>query len=737
MNEVVLIVNDEALDLKNNERIALTFQSQSFNTIADKQGSFSRSFVVPATDRNKRILDYANEYNRNTTFPYRSHEAKLLCNGVELEPGKIIVENDGLSNNEIRLTYYTGNSPFFQLVNNLKVKDICLGDGNHFFSWEKIVLDRTNSKHIYPVIDYTGEALTFGTTQRTIFYENIYPGLFYERAIEGLSDLIGYKFTGAIFQSDDFKKLFFATSEGFERDKNYRVRNTWTTQRTQNELIVGVSVITDMNQSKVLLSDTLNNVTPNTGDFLQLATGTGICGNTIIPQGFRIGWSLNYNLMFSDSVRLHFKITYDGDVIPIGSTGGLGLMWVENTTNPISKQWFTNDPNVGGTTEFYGNPINAKLTINTIAGVYIGSPFAQVISGDTYHYMSSGVMNINPAGEIVDIVYEFDIDVKAHTPYYMRFVSSFATLDVLNLRCECTFVMDKGTKDEDRQIKLLDNNKDDWSRCIVSGNTPLPDIKINDFLKYLAYQFNCILIVDDYAKQVEFFTVKELYDNIPKSKDWSSKVVNFDNAKWNSRASKYGQRSIFKYNNEDGVNPILGEYQMLVDDTTLQEEAEAIKIDYSATEMKFIEGISFPEISRVEDGTYKKGKQRLLYYDLLTTGFPSGISTLSYIDNPALSGVNYNATVSIIPMAYFNKSNAARQLGFEAYIFNEYYRFIDYMINDFKQVTVEMLLSPTDISQLDFRLPVYITQLSTYFYIEKIADWTPGKPCKVTLIKLT
>lgn len=735
--EVQLIVNNEPLDLKENERIPLVLQAQSFTKLSDKVGGFSRSFTVPMTDKNKRLLNYTNEFNYDTDFPYNEHRAYIVCNGIELQPGKILVENDGVSEDEIRITYYTGNSPFFQLINQLKLKQICLGDGNHLFSWNEIAYNPNSINYFYPIIDYTGSALTFNGSVRDVFYENLYPAQWLYRAIEGIEKLTGYTFKGKIFTSDDFLKMFFPTSEEFERDTNYEVRNTWETQRTTQENIFNGGIY-DLTVDELVLSDTYIDVTNLSGSFLKLASGTGLCGNTIIPQA-NTSTIRNLCLMFSDTVRLNFEITgLIGLSVGFSTARVIAFQWVEFITNRIPKEVFTNDPNSGAGQEYYGNPLNATIEIWNTGGSYGGSPQTVVIGGSNYYYLISDGITIPVApAEVFNLRIKFDIDVKAHVPYYMRLSSTFDFCELNDLKCKVSFVEDKGTTNEDRQIKLLDMNKNDWSRSLVSGTTPLPNIKISDFLRNLANQFNCIVISSDEMREVEFITMQELYENTPNANDWSAKIVNPKAAKWNTRANGYGEKSRLKYENEDGVNPLLGEYVMGVNDTTLPDEVDIIKVGYSATEMRTTEdGVGYAYIQRVEDNKYSKGKQRVLYSNYLTSGFPSGIVNIRKKNNPALGGPTYSLNTGFIPMCYFNQANQPRQLGFDSYLFREYYRQLEYITDKYKQLTVELLLDATDINRLDFSIPVYLSQYSGYFYVEKINDWVPGKPCKVTLLKL-
>ena len=67
---------------------------------------------------------------------------------------------------------------------------------------------------------------------------------------------------------------------------------------------------------------------------------------------------------------------------------------------------------------------------------------------------------------------------------------------------------------------------------------------------------------------------------------------------------------------------------------------------------------------------------------------------------------------------------------------DSYYRFIKYLIDNYKELNCYMLLTPYDIANLDYRIPIYLEQFSSTFFIQKINDWVNGKPTKVELLKL-
>lgn len=69
-------------------------------------------------------------------------------------------------------------------------------------------------------------------------------------------------------------------------------------------------------------------------------------------------------------------------------------------------------------------------------------------------------------------------------------------------------------------------------------------------------------------------------------------------------------------------------------------------------------------------------------------------------------------------------------------LFYSSYTAIRDIFKDLKLVEADFLLTPVDIQALDLTTPVYVEGFGAHFYISKISNYTPGKPTRVTLIKL-
>jgi hypothetical protein len=745
MADVRLRVNDEFLDMKQSEKIASIFQTQNFSDLSEKVGGYTRSFVVPNTDRNRRILENSSVFIFNSDFPYRINPAVLIVEGLEVASGNVIIEDNGASTREMRLTFYTGASPFFQKISNQKLRRICIDGSEQIYNFENIFIKRAADDICYPIIDYSEDGFYINTTNDRVYFERLLPATNWEKVLEGIEDYTGYKFIGDIVNSDDLKKIIFPTSEEFGRDINYEARNTWVTKNNEVNLInAGIPQV-------IVFSDQWTQVEGLEGGSGLVAIGEKPCGYTIVPHVASVP-DFGY-FMFCDRVRVHVKLFFTFTPASPNSFFDAGFFLYEDDASPVRKQWFVDDYNLNNNDEKFGVPVNTTMKVSNGITTYTGNPVNVV---GLYAFAVDNV----PFNQVTTPVHtcelEFDFDTIPHTRYFMEFYGNFFSNDWTNLQWEVTYVRDNNTSKEDRRIELLNYNPRQWTKSILTSVAPVPDITIGAFLKSLAQMFGALFIVNDNTRQVEIFSIKKLKENIPLANDWSSKVVNIDNAFWSTRAKGYGQSSLFKYTNEDSINnSLIGQYTMPVSDGTLPIETTIVNVPYSGSEMKkgFAQGEDMPKMKRFADSeatftlqewidnvkAYNAGKQRVLY--LLTR--PNQGFTLNYRNNTNAGLPLYSVnTTSDVPYCYFNFNNknqvqgVTRQLGFDAYMFDEYYRFLEQITEQYRQLTAQLYLEPTDIKKLDFRLPVYLSQFSSYFFIEQITDWVSGEPCKVVLLKI-
>lgn len=777
MADVWLYVDDEPLDITGDTTIPLTRQVQNIGDLDAKLGSFSRSFTVPATDRNQRLLDNSFTFQAATRLPYRSTDARLVIDGMELGVGKLIIENDGLSPTEIRLTFYLDNGPFFQLANATNLHDVPMGLGEHLYTNAAIFNSADlagspnqggdgNTMYIYPCIDYTGEAQWFPSTTITsgVYLNRLFPASFTRYTLASIEEALGYTFTGEIFDpktgdlaepqylidgvpTDLLSDLIWPFSGSkFTRDTNYRGRNTY-------ELYAVAPALT-VNNTNLKLTETLPSGLPN---------------------GYRVG----------------------GGILPVTATPGPGEYWLLQQPQTADRSDIR--VTIYGTATFGAAPAAAftpsasGLTSN--ATDLLGE-FTSVVSGAVYQ-PTPGTLNFSgsgmPAG-VYTFWLAFTLKCDAHRSWRVLYNSNGTAIVTTNLVTNVQWLRDRGTTEQEREISFTyPDNVRVWSatteyeegdlvtytgnvyQCVVgwqlgnipginagwflwsppnypprratrawvSGTTGLPNVTVAAWLKTLAQLFGCIILVDESRRQVEFFQFKKLYQNIGQAKDWTAKLANPQAVKWSTRSNLYGQASTLRFMNEEAEGTIMGSQTFSVDDTTLPATKDVVQLpiassdDWQRWEQVTItpDIYTAPLIRRLNTAGEFAGsgtaKQRLLYLNRVA----DVLGDMSYFKR---DGTVYNQRSQNVPLAYFGVvpgSTPNRALGYEN-LWPVHWYWLQFITNPLRELNATVVLDASDVYQLDFRVPVYLEPFGAYFYIQKLSDWVPGRPCTVELIKL-
>jgi hypothetical protein len=746
---VELIVNDEHLDLYANTAIALVLQSQNFNDLAEKQSSFSRSFTIPRTDKNNRILNNIFAFNIADKTAYRNLNGVLKVNGVEIGKGNMIVENDGISNNELRLTFYFDASPFYQLVSKINLQECNFNEFDHYYTYDNIFNSLDNSKdYIYPLIDYTDDVTKFTSTISTtsININTLLPAIKLPAIIKAIEKTTGYKFKGSMFSLNEYLTAIIPFSKSnFIRDKYYSRRYNFTTYNTSTQVV-------------------------SQNNFYPLLTEEDTNGNLKYSSNSLVPFSPNYNnnpsaytinnvslahLMMPDKVRIKIVLECTYNVVPSNSTLFIDLINQSSITHSKS------------------------VTLTSLNGTIING----VVSGGTI-----GFANNIPSG-LYQLKYEEELTTGANWLFYFNFICNRPQNEISNLTLSSTYISDGGTEENDRAIKLsapnslytwninqqfytgntawgydgdyvthsgvlyycLSDNINSqppnsnwltlsspqnklnsvWSTSIVTAGALLPDVTVGSYLKTLAQLFCCSIIVDENKKEVEFFMLKDIYSNSQKQLDWTDKLVNIEASTWNTRATNYGQASIFKFANEENAGEA-GQTIIAVDDTTLVESKVVIEIPYSSSNdvqrwTNIPTAVYIALIKRIGSDYKISGNDKVHICNTYT--YQGNLGTLSY---KRKDGVTLYTRTTNQTIGY---SLSFTGITFDKAI-NSYYKYLIYLLNNYKELNCFMILSANDIANINYRLPIYLQQYSALFYLQKINDWSEGKPTKVELLKL-
>lgn len=720
MSSTRLIINEEDVELVGAVSIPLNLQIQNIGELSEKVGSYSRSFTIKATSKNKSILQNAFTFQTSSSFAYRKHPAEILVDGLPLYKGVVIVEDDGAGVDEIRLTFYTGNSEFFINVANRKLRDFCFKEAQHFWWSELAYKSRLLTEdYLYPIITYRlsqTDITTAGVDCRRLL-----PAIPLRTILDKVAEESGYTLIGDALTDDYVQRIVYPfSSDKFIRDLNFTHRNNW---RVSNDKPIGLTLQGSPDPNDPLCP------WQKLGGIYQTDPATGYPINELnnccrIPLVDTKGF---YQDCFYTADRIYAKLTvkflltndnYNTDFfVFIASKSGGG-----NFNNSIT-------PKAGSYSTVYNN--QSQITYNGVASNQYGT------GGRVWSLGGNGP--IQPDQNSYEVTYVVYADFYPHFPWAV-WLWADADFQVNKQSIELEFIRDIGTTETDRTIELDKIYGDGrLSRSLVSPSVCIPDVTAGTFLKGVAAMLGASIIINEKEKTLELFYMNRLLSNTAVANDWSDKVVNIKNAVWGTRPKGYGKSTKYLLTNIEGYSAEYGGYTLTIDDETLENEKTFFKLPYSACPTQTVaNNAPVPYIQRMDANGNITGNSNTKQHALLTTNFEQGQITLpygySYLDStntPVISPENSNSNVRT---AVF--SDDTEGIAWDANLFQRYHSAISRYVQRYQEVTLYLYLSPTDVKNLDFRIPIYLRQFNSYFFIQKVNDWIPNKPAKVELIKI-
>ena len=177
----------------------------------------------------------------------------------------------------------------------------------------------------------------------------------------------------------------------------------------------------------------------------------------------------------------------------------------------------------------------------------------------------------------------------------------------------------------------------------------------------------------------------DILANKENARDWTKYVVEFSKE---YHDSKLAQKNIvsLKANSVTGTQD---NASFEIDDNTLQPQADFLAFNAESAQSRFVMG---------DEPKAPLYLNPYLYYN--------------------------NGTY-----AYFEWLSAAE-------IVSRYDEYID-ALQEYRMVKAKMVIPVTEMLSFDHRVPIYLEQLSRYFYVKKISNWMIEQECTVELMQLT
>lgn len=254
----------------------------------------------------------------------------------------------------------------------------------------------------------------------------------------------------------------------------------------------------------------------------------------------------------------------------------------------------------------------------------------------------------------------------------------------------------------------------------------LPDMTQKDFLKMFCQHFGQSFETDEFSGEVFFFNLDEVIAlrGLSGSHEWSdyydsgSAQIKFH--------SSYAKLNECKFTKDDNVTEFLGDASFVIDDSTLKEKSTSIQLPVASSDtVTRMSGIDMAAVLRFDtDDKELTPKPRIL----------RRVNT-SLNDTGSNSYVRIIETGTANTQDFFTSSVGLFTHNFE-YMLDRYYTgWID-TLNDYKSVACNMLIPASVIQSFSFTKPIWIAQLSSWFYVNKIENYKQGKLCKVELQRI-
>ena len=216
------------LDTYGNENVSLTFQIDDIRDIASKNASYSKDFNLPATKNNNRYFDHfydVDRYNSEslglvTGFnPYNNQRCILKIDGLVVLEGFLRLSHSLDKQTEIsyKVTIYNNVANLIDTLGDATMNDIDWSYLNHERSWGNVYASFLGINQANQEVDYTYQFIAFDNMQYGQGYVPYRKHFNYmlcirlKAVIDKMFEYAGFNYESELFNTDEFKRLYFDT----------------------------------------------------------------------------------------------------------------------------------------------------------------------------------------------------------------------------------------------------------------------------------------------------------------------------------------------------------------------------------------------------------------------------------------------------------------------------------------------------------------------------------------------
>jgi hypothetical protein len=208
MSRKLLYINNALVDLYPNTVIAQTLQAFDVGELGSVRANYTNRIKIPKTGTNRRALEFSDDTKSSTAFPYTSHSARYIENGLEIIRNGVVDLKE--TADAFELNIYSGPIGFFDFIKTKKLWDLGFTDINT--AWNNTIRDgirNATTGMVAPLLDdgiIVWNGVLPGIEHNQDSAKKV-PWVYYHTIIDKIFATAGYKKEGAIFSDEAYLKL--------------------------------------------------------------------------------------------------------------------------------------------------------------------------------------------------------------------------------------------------------------------------------------------------------------------------------------------------------------------------------------------------------------------------------------------------------------------------------------------------------------------------------------------------
>ena len=653
-----LIINSITADVDDREVIALSRESNELFDFSNKRSNLSNTLKLPKSQINNKIFGAANDVTAVLRYPNINKRNYYDVQYIQ-NYTEIIKAGKGILNkveaDHYQFIIYWGNIDIKEKLGDATLQDLDFSDLDHEFSLSHVA-STLDGDYFYPIMDNSiDKTLKEGTEANKIDAEKLMPVVSVKRILDQITRDFDINYEGLEEKIDAGSLIIPCTNRAMPNILSESAES------------LRISGLTNLVTPKTT-TERKANIKFGEDDVYEIEAGTWNVSFAInlLHERTRFGSALliGHN-KFKSRIAVFAEFQIDG-------------IWQEYTT--------------------YEEVYNAAANGETVADIWVISR-DNIFDGDLER---SGTLSS-------ERIYTFSAGDKVRWRIINRIEddSVFATGTGFN----------HFTKQEGGDLNVgYDKMKAGYPVYI---NQSLPDVKIIDFLKYLAAKTCSLIDLSEGSNKIKYVSLREFAQNTQNSQDISNTIQSVE---IEALHNNLGRANIIKYDNHDDLPESHGEGSFQIDDNTLEPVKEFYEAPFSATENIEWRGWLTAHLPLFDEEPEESADigSRILKKKLITTD-----EVFYEFDGAAVSHT-YSLNIGLF----------TRDLDFRSIIDARYAEYIQVM-NDYKRIKALAYLTETQFVSLDLMKPVYIKQLGGYFLINKVHNYVEGKLTEIILTMLS